>query len=59
MEAPLDPGTATADLITDILAPTLLHQPAQWEAADREVCELVRVLLSPSDPWKAAWKLTD
>jgi hypothetical protein len=64
MEVPLDQETATADLITDILAPTMAHHPmafeplrhvGHWEMSEIEVCDLVQVLVSGTGAWKKAW----
>ena len=47
MEAPLDQEAATADLITDVVA------PSQERSAD--VCGLARDLASGSAAWRDAW----
>ncbi|HEX6395735.1 MAG TPA: hypothetical protein VFZ97_20065 [Acidimicrobiales bacterium] len=66
MEVPLDQETATADLITDILAPTMAHHPialaplahvGHWEMSESEVCELVHTLVSGTGAWKNAWSV--
>ena len=53
MEEPLDSEAATADLITDIVAPT--H--GRW-LPDFEVCDLAHGVGSGSAGWRDAWSLS-
>lgn len=50
MTTTLDHEAATADLLTDIVAP-LLHR----SVPDAEVCDLVRELAAGSSVWRDAW----
>lgn len=52
MDAPLDQEAATADLITDIVAPAL-HR----SMPDTEVCDLARTVAAGSPSWRDAWRL--
>lgn len=49
MQAPLDPEVANADLITDIVAPTLDRSS--------DVSDLARDLTVGSDTWRDAWSV--
>ena len=63
MEPPLGQEAATADLVTDIIAPRLhrssdqVRRLAPWELTDTEVSDLARDLTSGSVPWRNAWAL--
>jgi hypothetical protein len=50
MDAPLDQEAATADLITDIVAPAL-HR----SLPDTDVCDLARTVAAGSPGWRDAW----
>ena len=63
MEPPLDQEAATADLVTDIIAPNLNRSSAHvrgqvpWDLTEAEVSDLARDLTSGSTGWRNAWSL--
>ena len=63
MEPPLDQEAATADLVTDIIAPNLHRSSARargqvaWDLTEAEVSDLARDLSSGSTFWRDAWSL--
>lgn len=56
MQIPMDQEAATADLISDIVAPAM-HRAGSGDAIDAEVCAVAHDLSSGSERWKQAWSL--
>ena len=63
MQSPLDQEAATADLVTDIIAPSLHRSSAPfrghvpWDLTGAEISDLARDLSAGSIGWRDAWAL--